>query len=405
MTEMKVTTEDLEYCKVKVNYTASSEVVKKKIKEAISQLRGLQVPGFRPGKATDLAIKVRFKDRIKQWVEREMLNHANDDVLFETKMKPLSRPQIESHILDGNSFSAEMVYMKKPEFQLQQYKGIEVPEPHIEKTVDDLAEHIFEQIRNQNSDSRPYNDDEFVQNGDTVTLDYELSNGTKEEGQLYKVGEKLYPEFDENLFGMVPGDNREFDLEIEGKIVTVKVNLHMGMKSVPAALDDELAKRCGVKSFVELNETVQNIAKSQYRSVRDEMIGNQIKLRLVSDHDFEAPTWLVTMEAQHVAMQEGLKWAELAEDAKENYLNRAKDNVKFTLILDSIRDAEVETELSDNEAINMIKQTLRQKGLQDPESWIQKAQKDGSLYGLVAKAKNDYTMQWLIDNVKVVGNE
>lgn len=42
---MQVSTEELEYCKVKVNYTASSDVVNEKIKEAISQLRGLHVPG------------------------------------------------------------------------------------------------------------------------------------------------------------------------------------------------------------------------------------------------------------------------------------------------------------------------------------------------------------------------
>lgn len=402
---MQVSTEELEYCKVKVNYTASSDVVNEKIKEAISQLRGLHVPGFRPGKATDLAIKVRFKDRIKKLVEREMINHANDDILFETKMKPLSQPQVERHSLEGNKFTAEMVYMKKPDFELMQYKGLEIPEPHMEKTVEDLTEHLLEKIRKQNSDSRPYEDGEFVQDGDTVTLDYKMSNGTKEEGQLYKVGERLYPEFDENLFGMAPGEDREFEIELGGNKVTVNVSLHMGMKSIPSALDDDLAKRCELNSFDELVETIQNIAKNQYKLIRDELIGNQIKLRLVSDHAFEAPTWLVTMESQYIALQEGLKWLDLDEDAKNNYLNRAKENVKFALILDSIREAEAETELSDSEAVNMIRQGLLQKGLRDVDAWLQKAHNDGSLFGLVAKSKNDYTMQWLINNAKVIGNE
>lgn len=402
MTDMQVTTEELEYCKVKVKYQANSDVVSKKTKEAINQLRGMNVPGFRPGKASDLAIKVRFKDRIKQWVEREMLNEANNDILFETKMRPLSRPQVEKQTLEGNNFSCEMVYMKKPDIELKEFKGLEIPKPNIEKDEFQVAEEMLQKIREQNAESRPYDENEFVQNGDKITIRLEVSDGTTDEGIVYKVGESLYPDFDENLYGMSIGETREFAIKVDGKKETCKVTVNMGMKPVPAPLDDSFAQRVGVKSFGELQETLTNIAKDKIKQMRDELVGDQIKKRLVADHDFEAPPWLVTMESQHLAGQEGLKWPELEQAAQDKYIERAKDNVKFTLILDAIREKEKETELSDNEAVEMVRQVALRKGLQNVDEWLQKSMKDGSLYGLVAKAKNDYTMQWLIDNAKVI---
>jgi len=403
MSELQVSTEEIEYCKVRVNYTADSKVVSEKNKEAIYNLKKLPVPGFRPGKATDVAIKVHFKDKIKQWVEREMLNQANDDVIYETKMTPLGQPQVEKHSLKGNEFSCQLVYLKKPDFELKQYKGIEVPEPHSPKTVDEMAEQIVQGVRTQHSDITPYGDGDFIQAGDRITLDYTVGEETKE-GQLYQVGQKIYPEFDENLFGMSPGETREFELDINGKKTSCKVNFHMGMKQVAAPLDDELAKKVGLNSLEELFNTAKTIAQNQFKSNRDSLIAEQIKATLVSSHDFEPPTWSVLMEAQHMSMMEGFKlWETIEEDIKTAYLARGKDNVKFTLILDSINKAEPETVISELEAVSMLKQTLAQRGIQNVDAWIQRASQDGTLIGLIAKAKVDYTLQWLVDNTKIVG--
>ena len=401
MSEQQVSTEEIEYCKVRVNYTADSKVVSEKNKEAIFNLKKLPVPGFRPGKATDIAIKMHFKDKIKQWVEREMLNRAHDDVLYETKITPLGQPQVESHSLKGNEFSCKMVYLKKPEFELKQYKELEVPEPHSPKTLDELAEQIVQGVRSQHAGVNPYGDGDFIQLGDKITLDYTVGDEVKE-GQLYVVGQRVYPGFDESLFGMTPGETREFDLELGGKKVPCKATLHMGMKQVLAPLDDELAQKVGLKSLEELNNTARTIAQNQFKANRDSLIAEQVKARLIASHDFEPPTWSVLMEAQHISMTEGFKiWETITEDIKTAYLARGKDNVKFTLILDSINKAEPETVISELEAISMIKQSVAQR-VQNVDVWLQRASRDGTLIGLIAKAKVDYTIQWLVDNTKVV---
>lgn len=399
---MQITTEDVEYCKVKVGYVADSKVVSKKAKEAINNIRSLPVPGFRPGKATDVAIKLKYKDRINQWVSGEMLNCAHDDIIFETKMKPLGRPQLISHSLKNNEFSCEFMYLKKPEFELKQFKEIEVSEPNPSTTVDDIASDILLQLRKKCASSVPYGESDFVQMGDKITLSYRIGEDPIKEGQLYVVGEKLFPEFDENLQGMVAGETRTFNILINDKAVSCTATVHMGMKQTLAPLDDDLAKRYNLVKVDALMNAINSMAQQQFTSARNEGIGTQIKEKLVSSHDFEVPSWLVLMEAQYLAMTEGLKWDTLTDDVKDKYLDRAKQNVKFTLILDSVRDVAKESELSDAECLDVIKQQIfRQKPGINIESTIQEMLKNGSLAGLLAKTKNDFTLQYLIDNAVV----
>jgi trigger factor len=402
MSEMQITTEELEDFKLKVNYVADKNVVKNKNKEALDSLRGMKVPGFRPGKATDLAIRVKYKDRIEQWVKSEMINLANEDIVFQTKILPIGKPKIELAKLAGSDFKLEAVYNKKPDFELAEYKGIEIPEPHIEKSLEDKVNEFLQTLREKHSDVRPYEENDFVQKGDKVTLEYELSNGDKEEGKLYEVGTNLFEEFDDGLYGMTAGENRKFDVLIDSKKVNCSVTLHMGLKSVICPLDDTLAAKCGVKTVDEVLNSVRSIAENQIKAERNEKIVEQIKLRLLESNKFDPPNWLTSQEAEGLARQQGLIYADLNDEAKEKIRSQASDNVKFTLIVDSIRKAEAEVELSDQEALEGIKQNLLQRGVKDLQGFLTKAQKDGSLFGFVERMKNDYVIQFLVDKAVVV---
>lgn len=322
---MNIDVKELEYCKLQINYSADVDTVKRKEKDAINTLKDLNVPGFRKGQAPDHIIKNKFKGRIKQWIEREMLNQANDDILFETKIKLLSKPQVKSVKFDGNNFSCEIIYMKKPDFELKEFKGLKIPKPHMEETIESITESILENIRKQHS----------------------------------------------------PTEER-----------------------VP--LDDELAKKVGKKDVNDLINTVKTIASNQFKFKENQLISEQIKLQLINNHDFKTPTWLTNMEAQYICLQEGKQWEKQEQSIKDNYINKAKDNVKFTLILDSIRAQEPESEISENEAIEIIKNAAVQKGVPNVDEWLNDAMNKGHLFGMISKSKNDYTIQYLINNSKVI---
>ena len=407
MSEMQINTEELEFCKIKVNYLADSDVVKSKRTEAIKQLRGQPVPGFRPGKATDTAIKVKFKDKINDWVSREMLQQANDDILFETKMRPIGNHQVKDIKLDGTEFKCELVYLKKPDFELADYKEMEIPAPHLETTIDQLRESMFQTLREQNGETRPYEENDFVQTGDVITIDYAIHendiNGKvmkKEDGAVYEVGSNKLPGgFDDALSGMAPDEKREFALQGEAFVV---VTVLAGTKKEPCPLDDSLAKKLNIENFDTLKGDVQAAAEKQLKSQRDQMIATQIKNRLVADNDFEVPPWLLNMEAQQIAAQEGVKWDDLDDAAKETFNKRGKDQIKFALIMDSIRLDEPEVQLGDEESIQLIRQRLTMMGVPNVQQFIVESAHNGRLAGMISTLRNDYAMQWLVDHSKIV---
>lgn len=398
---MQVNVEELEYCKYKVNYTADTNIVSKKTKEAVDNLRHVRIPGFRPGKATDTAIKLRFKDRITQWVKNEMLNHANDDILFETKMVPIGKPQVEKSTLDGNNFSCDMVYLKKPEFELCNVKELEIPEPHMEKNEEGYYKEILDNLLEARSSVNPYEDDDVVQFGDKVTMDIVI-DGEENEGQLFIVGSEMPEGFNEGIVGMKPGETREFKVKKDDKAVDCSVTVHMGMKVKLPEVNEELAKEFGLKSVEDFDKSVLETAKRRYNDIRSNMIADQIKLKLVEKHDFECPPWLVNMEAQYMASLEKKNFESLSEEEREVYMNRGRDNVKFSLILDTVRNDEPESLLSDEETVRYIQLDVSQKGVKNVDAWMQQAAQSGQLHGLISKYKNNFTMKWLIDNVKVV---
>lgn len=399
---------EVEYCKLQVNYTADQEVIREKYEEAINQCRKLPVPGFRPGKATDSAIKLKYKAQIADWVKKELLQRAYEDILFETKIKPIGQPQATALNFDGRSFSCELTLMKKPEFELGAVEGLEVPKPHQNGSPQETIEKIMQELRITHGDSKPYEENDFVQMGDKVTMDYrflsgedELSDLTKE-GILYTIGQNDFPGFDDNLLGMTPGEEREFNFLLNEKEVKAKVLLHMGMRNSPAPLNDELAKKVGYQTYDELRQAVEAAGTNNFNSEKNSLLGEQVKKQLIAMHTFEVPDWLCLMEAQLLSARDKLSWEQISDEMKEHYLSRAKDGVKLALILDSIQDEKPDAALSDMEAINILKNQLQSIGHQNADQFVAESQKNGRLVGLVANIRNEQALQYIISKATII---
>lgn len=412
---MEIECKEIEYCKLQVHYEADSDVVAEKRNESTNKLKDLKIPGFRKGKAPLEVLKSKFKKDIDEWVKREMLAVAYDDVVFETKIKPIGYPQCLTSNLAGTKFVCDLIFLKKPEFELKDYKEIEVPKPHQPMKKNEMAEQIIQDLRVKFGDPTPYEDDDFVEKGDKVTMDLvtkindEVLDDASKMGMLYEVGSQAsFAELDDNLMGMAPGDEREFNMalpesfgEYAGKEATITVTVHMGMKVAPAPLDDELAKKAGCENYEDLRTKATMAAESKIQSVDQALIANQLTKKLVAAHDFEVPSWLISMETQQLASRNGIKAEEISDDMQEQYRENAIENVKFALILDSIREAEPEAALTEQEAAETVKRQLMQR-TPDAEQIFVEAQKNGQLVGMIANLKNQFTLQWLTGQAKLV---
>lgn len=406
--------DEKESCKVNVKYFADPEKVLAKRKEVTNELfeetSKIAVPGYRKGRAPLEVVKVRYKKQIEEALVKEMVSQAHNDVLFETKMKTLFYPQLINSALHDSQFHCEMLFIKRPVFELKEYKGLSIPKPHLPKTHAELAEQMMQDLRIKYGDVAPYGENDFVQMNDKITMDVKCTAENKivpdltKEGVFYTVGQGFYPEFDDSILGMSPGEERSFDVLWDTQTkerATFVVRLHMGVKSMPAPLDDSFAQKLGIESFEKLRTEVTGVAGKKIQEFELKTIQEQINIRLMSIHEFEIPEWLVNLDAQQLAIQHGLDWAKVDEQSRKMLLDKAKDRVKLTLIMDAIREAEPETQFNNTELMNVIRKRVAEQG-QDPNKFLVEAQRSGQLFGIVAALQQEATLGWLVKQVNLV---
>lgn len=414
VTSSRIQVSEQEYCKPEVTYHAEPskvlEVRDQVLSEVAEEASKIQISGYRKGKAPISVLKLKYKKLIEERTKRQLVDAAYDEIIFETKMKTIFSPQITHVSLTESSFECAMTLLRKPTFELKQYTGFEIPKPHQTETQGDRTEKRLQELRVKHGEVSPYQAGDFVEDGDKITMDVTTTvNGVpipqfSRVGEMYTVGYKFIPEFDDNILGMVPDEERTFDVPWDSStkeraMVTVKV--HMGTKRIPAALDDEFAKLFGKENLADLRAEISSTEGRALEREAKEEIHQQILNRLIEQHEFEVPSWLILMDAQQIAEQYRLAWKDVPEEAKIQLLDQAKKRLRTTLILEAIRDEQKDLEFSYQEILGVLREKVRLQG-EDPESFLVEAQKSGRLYGIVAGLQQEATMDWLVKQSKII---
>ena len=414
---MHIEVTELEPCKLSIHYEANTLEIMDKRAEVQNAFKKAPVPGFRQGKASLDAVKIHYRQQIEESLKRALAEDAYHNTLFEKKLRPHGAPKFNNLLLDGGKFTCEFEMFTKPEFTIATYKDMEVPKPPETQDATELTEKMLQELRVRLGDVAPYSDTDFVQAGDNVIVDYEGSIDGKEvpglvnTGEMITVGSNFIPDFDSNLLGMTAGETREFDIHapdgslpsIAGKTVHFKVTLTTGAKTIPCPLNDELAIRMGKKDFTELRNDVAAAAAVRMQQTSKKSLHEAVAKRLVADNDVNVPNWMALSEAQYLAHQSQLDWNLVQDVDKEKFLELATKNVKLSLVLDKIRELEVESQLSDQEVFEIIKQNLAATKIQKPlDEVIQEMNRTGYLQILFSRIRDEHTMDYIVKSVKVI---
>lgn len=415
---MQIEVTELEPCRLSVHYEANFLEISDKRAEVESHFKKAPVPGFRPGKPIPPeAIRVHYRQQIDDSLKRALAEDAFHNTLFEKKIRPHGAPRFNNLLLDGGKFTCDFEVLTKPDFEIPAWKDMEVAKPHGELEASVLAEKMMQELRVRLGEVSPYSDTDFVQSGDNVIIDYtgtidgEVVESLVAEGEMITVGNSPLAAFDSNLLGMSLDEEREFDFiapeqglpSLAGKTVHFKVTLKMGSKTVPCALDDEMAKKMGKETFAELQETVAQAAFARSASMNKSAIQEAVARKLIASVEVQIPRWMSLSEAQYLSHQSQLDWNVMQDQDKEKMLEMAEQNVKLSLILDKIREAEPEAQLTDQEVFEIIKQNLANtKVTQSLDEVIQQMNKTGYLQILFSRIKDENTMDYVVKNVKLV---
>jgi trigger factor len=412
---MQITVNETEYCKLQVQYETDAEAVSSKKTELINKFKSKKVPGFRPGKATSEAIRLHYRKEIDQTLAQELAQDAVHNVIFENNIKLFGQPTFSYLNLEENRFRCEFSLFKQPDFELASYKEFEIPKPSVGLSVEELSQKMVQDLRTKYGQTIPYGENDFVQMGDTIILDYkssidgEVIEKLTSSGEILNVGRINIPGFSENLLGMTANESRSFDLlmpdtykpEYAGKTLKFEVKILMGSKVEPAPLNDELAKNLGVESFDKLMENVKSTSTTRIRELEKNSISDQIAKRLIENHEFRIPEWISSAEARVNARNSGHEWDSIPDSDKELHIANAEKSIKLSLILQNVRDNEPDAQLTDEEVFSNARTNIA-KFSAEPEKVMAEIFQNGHLPILFNRIRDEYTLEFIEKTCKFI---
>lgn len=290
----------------------------------------------------------------------------------ETKAIVISQPMVqvgEIGVMSDTTFS--ITIDKAPEFELGQYKGLEIKldskTPSV--TVDEIA-HKIASIANQMSTLESV--EGALQSGQTSVIDFEgsvdgvLFDGGSAQNFELVIGSGMFiPGFEDQMIGMEKGEIRivkvkfpdEYTPELAGKDADFKVTLHDIKERKTPEVNDDLAKRYGeskrisIATLEDLNKVVrEEIYREKQRQVTEE-ITSKLADALVANTKIDIPDKIVEDEVnyqlegyENQAKQFGMEMDMMlsimgmgsADELKEKLRGEAKKNLSMQLILDKI---------------------------------------------------------------------
>ena len=309
--------------KITLKLVVDSSKFEEAINKAYNKMKSkFDVQGFRKGRAPRRIIERLYCVEVFYEEAVEMvLPEAYGAALKEHDIDPVDYPEIDiGEINKGEDVIFTAIVEVMPEFEVTEYKGIEVEkkeynvqEEDIQKELDDLLEKGARMIA---VEDRP------VKEEDMIILDYKgtidgvpFEGGSAEKWSLTVGSGQFIPGFEEQLVGKNIDEETEVKVtfpedyhakDLAGKGAVFEVIIHeIKEKEIPQ-LDDEFAK--DVSEFDTLDELKNNIKENLEKSAEnksEQELRNKI-IELVTDKiDIKIPDAVIERQVDNMLMDFG----------------------------------------------------------------------------------------------------
>ena len=414
-----------ETCRRELDLEIPADEVSKAMERVAKEFAKVaRVPGFRPGKAPITLIRRRFADDIKGEVLQSLVPERVEKAVSEQKLTPVSQPKVEQlDFNDGQPLKFRAVFEVLPEFELGNYKDLQLEMPVMDVVDEDVTK-TLEDMRERAAAFAP-TEGRAVQDGDFVQL--KLTGTPEGEGEplqadsvLCHIGaEETMAPFNENLRGVNIGDHKEFDVpypadypdaKLAGKTYHYSVDvLGIKTKKFPELNDDFAKDVSDATTLDELNKKIREGLEHQRDHKQKDLLREKVLGEIVKLHDFPVPQSLVEHQMDvrlervvRSLAQQGvdpravnIDWVSLRKRNEE----RAKDDVKAELIVDRIATTE-NIDVTEEEVEHEL-QHLAGHSNESAEAIRARLTKQGTLDRIKAKLRSDKTLDWLAQNARV----
>lgn len=358
--------------KVTLKITVDNNKFEAAVNKAYNKSRNkYNIPGFRKGKAPRIVIETQYGKGIFYNDAIEILfPEVYPEAIKELDIDPIDNPDLDiEEISKDNGLVMVLNVEVKPEFELGNYKGIEIAK--VENTVsDENVDAKLQEMVEKNARLVGV-EDKALEDGDTAIIDFEgfengvAFDGGKGENYNLVIGSNTFiPGFEEQLVGKKAGEEVEVNVtfpeeyhsqDLAGKPVVFNVKINDVKVKELSALDDEFAKDTSeFDSLDELKADVRAKLEEEAKNRADAETRNSVVEKVAENTEIEIPEVMIQhqidnmlnelnyqLQYQGFGLQQllemtGRTMEELREERKED----AKKLVKSSLVLEAITKAE-----------------------------------------------------------------
>ncbi|AXU62395.1 TPA: trigger factor [Clostridioides difficile] len=358
--------------KVTLKITVDNNKFEAAVNKAYNKSRNkYNIPGFRKGKAPRIVIETQYGKGIFYNDAIEILfPEVYPEAIKELDIDPIDNPDLDiEEISKDNGLVMVLNVEVKPEFELGNYKGIEIAK--VENTVsDENVDAKLQEMVEKNARLVSV-EDKALEDGDTAIIDFEgfengvAFDGGKGENYNLVIGSNTFiPGFEEQLLGKKAGEEVEVNVtfpeeyhsqDLAGKPVVFNVKINDVKVKELSALDDEFAKDTSeFDSLDELKADVRAKLEEEAKNRADAETRNSVVEKVAENTEIEIPEVMIQhqidnmlnelnyqLQYQGFGLQQllemtGRTMEELREERKED----AKKLVKSSLVLEAITKAE-----------------------------------------------------------------
>lgn len=428
---MNVEVEELSPVKKRLKVEVPVEAITAALDKAYTELnKSAKVDGFRKGKTPKHILEKRYSESVEEDIIQKLVPDYYIKAVEHAALHPVANPNIEQSALKlkkGQPLAFSATVEVRPDFELAEYKGIEIPDEPVDVTEADMEQALAE-VRGMHSTLETVEEDRAADKDDFVVIDFEgfidgvAFDGGKANNYPLQLGSGKFIEgFEGQLIGAKKGEEKDVNIKfpvdyknekLAGKDAVFKVSVVELKKQVLPALDDELAKDLNLGDTVE--DMKARIKEDILEAKKRELVSRQrteLIKELAARHSFELPPSMVDAEYRAMLMhhyqemvRSGLTPQQAGFDMTEfeaRFKPIAQDRVKTSLVVTAIAEKE-DVQATDDDLHAFIKNLSMQSGKSVREIMEIYQKREGGLAELRDGVIEDKVFDLLVANATKV---
>ena len=430
---MNITINKTSDCEAQVTATVPADVVSEKKNRILAAItRSVRVPGFRPGKTPTSVVAKRYAEELQAELEQDLSQDLQNEVATQhAELAVIEYSEINCEKQDDGSYTLSTTATVIPEFELPEYKGLEVTLPAVNVTDEDVDK-ALQNVADARAEFEPV--ERAAAKGDMLKLDFTTEvEGQKpsdfcgepvglmdgREGYILSTADNAFiPGWADGLIGVAAGETKDLVLtmpedfvydKLAGKEMTFHCTvIEVQERRVPEVNEELFAEMLPGKNMDEIRSIVRENLQHRKEQENEEAKADQVTEQLADKLSYALPQKMIDTENNNTVrrkMQEALQKGEYAAlkdvDAfRQNCLPETERNLRVYFALQKIAGIEHVT-ATDDELIRAVAALAEQEGEKNLRKYIQKLQRANRLTGIRMSIVTSKVLDLLVRNAKV----